>query len=175
MSASRTAYRVPRTAYRVPRTAFLFLDECFYPPLDLAALTGVMVRAEQYVQVRDARCRIVRDILPEADGKIPPAIEIHASRLLESVVPAGADGDEARLGVLEKIVDVVNNSSLQIYRATCLNRRESANNLTWDPKLYGKTFFEIQELLAGALRDTLVFPIMDGVPSSLPKQEATNH
>jgi hypothetical protein len=56
---------------------FLFVDESAYPPLDLVSLTGVLVPSKQYAAVRDALCRLVRDIQPGPPDVVPAVIELH--------------------------------------------------------------------------------------------------
>lgn len=152
-----------------PSMAFLFLDECSYEPLDLAALTGVLVPLERYVAVRDAMCKVVADVLSAPPNTVPAPIELHARDLLSELQErTAADLDLARLDVLSKVVAIVNDHALQVIRVAYLNRREIANTMTLDPKLYGLNFLGIQNALQDAMRDTIVLPVMDGVPGCAP-------
>jgi hypothetical protein len=148
-------------------TAFLFLDECTYEKLDLAALTGILVPADRYVAVRDAMCRLVVDVQPSPPNVIPGVIELHARALLDDVAHLHGDHiDSVRLSVLQRVVDLVSEHQLSICRVTYLNRKEIAAVMPFDPKLYGVTFFGIQSWLQSAMANTLVIPVMDGVPAT---------
>lgn len=114
--------------------AFLFLDECSYEPLDLAALTGLLVPLERYVAVRDAVCRVVADILRAPVNTVPAPIELHARELLSSLSDRPtADLDHDRLDVLSKVVSLVNEQQLRVIRVAYLNRKEIAQMMALDP------------------------------------------
>lgn len=148
-------------------TAFLFLDECTFEKLDLAALTGVLVRADRYIPVRDVMCRLAADIQPSPPNEIPGVIELHARNLLNDVAHLHGDEiDSVRLSVLQKVVDLVSEHQLSVCRVTYLNRKEIAASMPLDPKLYGTTFLGIQRWLQSVMEDTLVIPVMDGVPDT---------
>lgn len=147
--------------------AFLFLDECMYKNLDLAALTGILVPADRYAAVRDAMCQLVADVQPSQPNEIPGIIEFHARELLNDVAHLHGDQiDSVRLSVLQRAVDVVSEHQLSICRVTYLNRTEIAALMPGDPKLYGLTFFGMQSWLQSAMADSLVIPVMDGVPAT---------
>lgn len=149
--------------------AFLFLDECSYEPLDLAALTGVLVPLERYAAVRDEMCKIVADILRPPANTIPAPVELHARELLSVLKErAQSDLDRDRLEVLSKAVGLVNDHDLAVIRFAYLNRKEIARTMSLDPKLYGLNFLNIQRALQGIMRDTIVLPVMDGVPGCAP-------
>lgn len=145
--------------------AFLFLDESTYEPLDLAALTGVLVPLESYAEVRDAICQVTWDVLAPPANTVPSPIELHARDLLAELSNRDPRHlDRARLGVLGAIVRIVNEYRLQVFRVAYLNRTEIAATMIGDPKLYGLNFFAIQSALQDKLADTVVLPVMDGVP-----------
>lgn len=147
--------------------AFLFLDECTYEKLDLAALTGILVPADRYVAVRDAMCQLAADVQPSPPNMIPGVIEFHARSLLKDVAHLHGDQiDSVRLSVLQRVVDLVSEHQLSICRVTYLNRTEIAALMANDPKLYGITFVGIQSWLQSVMADTLVIPVMDGVPAT---------
>jgi hypothetical protein len=149
--------------------AFLFLDECFYAPLDMAALTGVLVPLDQYVAVRDAMCKVVADVLAAPPNTVPAPIELHASNLLSTLSERTTEKlDQDRLDVLSKVVGIVNQHALRVIRVAYLNRKEIASRMTIDPKLYGLTFYGIESALQETMRDTIVLPVMDGVPGCAP-------
>jgi hypothetical protein len=148
-------------------TAFLFIDECMYEQLDLAALTGVLVPVDRYAAVRDAMCRLAVDVQPSPPNVIPGVIEFHARALLSDVEDLHGDQiDSVRLSVLQRVVDLLSEYQLSICRVTYLNRKEIAALMPLDPKLYGITFFGIQAWLQEVMVDTLVIPVMDGVPAT---------
>jgi hypothetical protein len=149
--------------------AFLFLDECAYQALDLAALTGVLVPLKHYGDVRDEMCRLVRDIQPTKPNTIPQPIELHGRNLLSDLQSQDPDAlDRARLRVLQTVVGLVNDYRLDIFRVTYLNRKEVARSLRHDPALYGVTFLGIQASLQRLMEHTLVIPVMDGIPGWRP-------
>ena len=155
--------------------AFFFLDECTYAPLDLAALTGVLIPVDRYVPVRDAMCRLVVDVQPSAPDVVPGVIELHARELLSDVAHLHGDQiDSVRLMTLQRVVDIISDHELQVRRVTYLNRTEIATLMPIDPKLYGLTFFGIEAWLQETMARTLVIPVMDGVPAtggmSLPRR-----
>ncbi|MEO7035011.1 MAG: DUF3800 domain-containing protein [Polyangiaceae bacterium] len=148
-------------------TAFLFLDECTYESLDLAALTGVLIPADRYASVRDAMCKLVVDVQPSPPDTIPAAIELHARSLLTDVAHLHGDQiDSARLAVFERVADLVAEHQLRVRRVTYMNRRAIAKLMPLDPKLYSVTFFGIEAWLQEMMADTLVVPVMDGVPAT---------
>ena len=147
--------------------AFLFLDECTYEPLDLAALTGVLVPSDTYIAVRDAMCKLVVDIQPSPPNTIPWPIELHARELLNSVAGLHGDNiDPVRHMVFQRVVDTLSEHQLRVRRVTYLNRSVIAKSMPLDPKLYGTTFFGIEAWLQDVMTNTLVIPVMDGVPST---------
>lgn len=148
-------------------TAFLFLDECMYEQLDLAALTGVLVPADRYAAVRDAMCRLAVDVQPSPPNVIPGVIEFHARALLNDVERLHGDRiDSVRLSVLHRVVDLLSEHQLSVCRVTYLNGKEIATLMPLDPKLYGITFLGIQTWLQEVMADTLVIPVMDGVSAT---------
>lgn len=148
-------------------TAFLFLDECEYKGMDLAALTGVLIPADSYVSVRDTMCRLVVEALPSRPNVIPAPVELHGRALLNEVEHLHGDRiDSVRLSVLQRVVDLVSDNKLQICRVAYLNRSEISAKMPIDPKLYGITFFGLQTWLQNVMVDTLVIPVMDGVPDT---------
>ncbi len=151
------------------RAAFLFMDECMCEPLDLAALTGVLVPLEHYAATRDRICAIVTDVLKAPPKTIPRPIELHAKHLLP-----GFD-DVARLKVLNAAVDLVNEGGLQVFRTAYLNRREIHQLLVDDGKLYGPNFFSVLSWLQETMKTTLVLPVMDGVPGHAPESRKRLH
>lgn len=145
--------------------AFLFLDECFYEPLDLAALTGVLVPLESYVAVRDALCGLVVEVLRAPPNAIPAVVEIHARELLAGLSDRTPEElDRERLHVLKTIVEIINKHGLHVFRVAYLNRTEIAEVIPADPKLYGLNFFGIQSILQDVMQETIILPIMDGIP-----------
>jgi hypothetical protein len=153
----------------VGSVAFFFMDECTYEPLDLAALTGVLVPADRYIAVRDAVCQIVWDVLRPPARTVPLPIELHARDLLAQITDRSPqDLDSDRLHVLRSAVNIVNTHRLDVYRVAYLNRKEISETLKGDPKLYGLNFFGMQSVLQGKLADTLILPVMDGVPGCPP-------
>lgn len=147
--------------------AFLFLDECSYEPLDLAALTGVLVPADRYASVRDAICKLVADVQPSPPNTVPAAIELHARALLTDIAHLHGDGiDSVRISVFERVAALLAEHQLHVYRVAYLNRSAIAKMMPIDPKLYGITFSGVSGWLSELMRDTLVIPVMDGVPAT---------
>jgi len=145
--------------------AFLFMDECIYEPLDLAALTGVLVPSDRYAAVRDAICQIVWDVQRRLGIADPAPIELHARDLLPQIKDKSQEVlDAERLSVLESAVNIVNSNRLSVYRVAYLNHKEISDTFKFDPKLYALNFFGMGLLLQEKLADTLIFPVMDGVP-----------
>lgn len=150
--------------------AFLFLDECMYEPLDLASLTGVLVPVESYAAVRDEMCRLAWELLSPEWNVIPAPIDLHGRNLLPELANnPQAEADQARLHVLARVAGIVNAHKLRVLRVSYLNRTEiAAIIMKGDPKLYGLNFFGVQAGLQDIMAETLVVPVMDGVPSSAP-------
>jgi hypothetical protein len=150
------------------KLTFLFLDECMYEPLDLASLTGVLVPLQVYCRVRDEMYRIACQTCLTADPSIvPPLVELHGRQLLPAL--PGPVGDPTRLQVLNGVVDLVNSCNLAVIRVAYLNRRDIASVLKGDPKLYGLNFLGLQFGLDEYMKDVLLVPVMDGIPSSAKK------
>lgn len=152
--------------------AFLFLDESQFEPLDLAALTGVLVRSEVYNSVRDAMCRIIHDVQASPPQVVEMPIELHASRLLKNL--AGRDAsvpDELRLRIFAQVVNIVNSRNISVYRNAYLNRSKIAPlfrvgaESTSDSKLYAINFHHILSMIQPELARSIIVPVMDGIPA----------
>lgn len=155
----------PPTNHRVDsaptmKAAFIFLDESSYDPMDLVALTGVLVPVDRYATVRDAMCQLAIDVSPTPADTVPKIIELHASNLLPDSC------DEKRLVVLRRVVDIVSSSCLPVIRVAYHNGSEIAAFMPGDDKLYGITFAGIISSLHKVAPNTLVMPVMDGIPTS---------
>ncbi|MGR9105604.1 MAG: DUF3800 domain-containing protein [Gammaproteobacteria bacterium] len=151
-------------------TAFLFLDECMYAPLDFASLTGVLVPADRYAAVRDEMCRLAIDVQPSPPNGIPPVIEFHGQALLKNEdleKHYDARIDSVRLSVYQRVVDILCEHQLSVCRITYLNRKEvDILFQKQDPNLYSLTFFGMQAWLEKFMADTLIIPVMDGIPDT---------
>jgi hypothetical protein len=142
------------------------MDECSCESLDLAALTGVLVPWSEYNTVRDRMCRLALDLQSPPPNTLPRIIELHANNLLPELNTSPQEvADEARFNVLSNVVDIVNAHGLTVIRIAYLNRTEIATHMKFDTKLYGPTFFGIESALQPILANTIVLPVMDGVPS----------
>jgi hypothetical protein len=149
--------------------AFLFIDECAHEALDLVALTGVLVPFDRYNAVRDAVCQTTWDVLNPPANTVPAPIELHGRDLLSELVDRNQrDLDRARIEVLASVVRIVNGYHLDVFRVAYLNRKEINRHLKDDPNLYGLNFFGVQTALQAKLADTLIVPVMDGVPGCPP-------
>jgi hypothetical protein len=149
--------------------ALLFLDECSYEPLDLAALTGVLVPLTAYIGVRDAVCRITWDVLTPPQDTVPQPIELHGRDLLSEIGDRDEkELDRLRIQVYADVVRIVNDNNLRVFRFAYLNRSEIAAAMNGDPQLYGLNFANIQIALQTTLAETIVFPVMDGIPGCDP-------
>jgi Protein of unknown function (DUF3800) len=147
--------------------AFLFLDESSYAPLDLSALTGVLVPLDKYVAVRDGMCQIVVGALAEVPDTIPQLIELHGNDLLSELGDLEpSEHDHRKLEVLRQSAALLNENRLQVFRVAYLNRSEIVQFLKLDRDLHGLNFLGIETALAETLSETLVVPIMDGIPRS---------
>lgn len=147
--------------------AFLFLDECMDEALDLAALTGVLVPHEKYRDVRDAMCKLVWDVLAPPPNTVPAPVELHGRNLLPELATLPVEqADTARLHVLRRATEIINEYGLQVFRVCYLNRSEIAEMFIGDPKLYSLNFLQIQAGLQDLMGTTLIVPVMDGVPNS---------
>lgn len=145
---------------------FLFMDECEYDPLDLSALTGVLVPLESYSTVRDAVGKIIWDVLSPHENTVPQPIELHARDLLSQLSDhAPEEHDKLRLGVITQIVKIANQHELHVLRYAYLNRSEISCLMKGDPKLYGLNFSNMLFALQDVLENTIVLPVMDGIPS----------
>jgi hypothetical protein len=132
-------------------------------------LTGVLVPLESYGTVRDEMCRLVWDVLSPEPGVVPAPIELHGRNLLPELAgQPQAEADKARLSVLARVTSIVNTYRLRVLRVAYLNRTEIAALMKRDSKLYGLNFFGVQAGLQDMMAETLVVPVMDGVPSSAP-------
>lgn len=150
--------------------AFLFMDESAYAPLDLAALTGFLVPAERYKEVRDEICQVVWEVLRPPERTIPQPIELHARNLLSQIANRNKpELDLDRLNVLGSAVRIINKYGLEVFRVAYLNRKEICDLQKGDPNLYGLNFFGMLCLLQAKLADTLILPVMDGVPGCPPQ------
>ncbi len=146
---------------------FLYLDESV--DLDSAWLTGLLVPASQYPDVRDGVIRIARKALLAAGASAVAPIELHGVDMLKGV--AGAT-DEHRLQVFSKVVELVNRYRLEVVSVGHVEKkrvRESFQNLHMDPgdKLHRLNFQELVDILH-LPPDVLVVPVFDGIPGRPP-------
>jgi hypothetical protein len=149
------------------RPYFLFIDECLDEDMNLSALTGIFVPIDKYILVRDAICKIAFKIQLPKGNVIPPLIELHARDLLSELPDDHPNKtDKARISILTDIVDIINSYKLITLRLTYLNHREIVKFLKDDPKLYQTIFSDIIDLLHKFWSDSLIIPVIDGIPSS---------
>ena len=141
--------------------AFLFLDETSYEPLDLAALTGILVFPGDYAAIRDKFCGLVLHVQASPANVIEDPSELHARDLLP-----GDDSDQSRLLIFREIVAIVNAFGTRVFRCAYLNRNEIANQTAFGQNLYGLTFSSMLHMLQPVMANTLVVPVMDGIPDS---------
>jgi hypothetical protein len=144
---------------------FLFLDESV--DSDHAWLTGLMVPASRYPDVRDAFVKIARDALTAAGQTLSAPIELHGVDLLRSVPGAT---NEHRLDVFSKVVGLVNRERLACLsfghaQAKSTRRKFARLHLDFGEKLHNLNFHEFVDFLPLSA-DTLVVPVFDGVGRS---------
>jgi hypothetical protein len=142
---------------------FLFLDESV--DLDHAWLTGLLVPAAQYPDVRDAVIMIARAALMAAGHAPAPPTELHGVNMLRDVPGVT---DEHRLQVFSSAVLLVNRERLEVVsvgHAEAKRVRQNLDQLHMDPgeKLHYLNHYELVETLQLA-DDVLVAPVFDGVP-----------
>ena len=107
--------------------AFLFLDECMYEPLDMVALTGVLVPLESYSPILDEMCQLAWEVLSPEPNVVPAPIEFHGRSLPPELSGQPcAEADKARLHVFARVVSIVNTHRLRVFRVAYFNRREIA-------------------------------------------------
>lgn len=142
------------------------MDECTYEPIDLAALTGVLVPLEQYATVRDAIGKVIWDAQNPPENTVPQPIELHGRDLLSQLpFTHQIEHDEACLNVLANIVGIINVHELNVIRYAYLNYSEISKIFKGDLKLYGLNFSNMLYGLQDVLETAVVLPVMDGIPS----------
>lgn len=142
-----------------------------YEPLDMVALTGVLVPLESYSPILDQMCQLAWEVLSPEPNVVPAPIEFHGRSLLPELSGQPcAEADKARLYVFARVVSIVNTHRLRVFRVAYFNRREIAAFIKGDPKLYGLNFFNMLSGLQDIMDETLLVPVMDGVPASSAKK-----
>ena len=151
------------------KTYFLFIDECLNPNLNLAALTGIFVPLDKYTLIRDEISKLVFNVQAPQINIVPPLIELHARNLLEELSNNNPNKtDKGKIKILSDIVDIVNRHRLLILRISYLNHREITDFLKGDSKLYQTIFSNILGLIQKFFFDSLILPVIDGIPSCKP-------
>lgn len=142
---------------------FLFMDESEYPPLDIAALTGILIPIEKYPEIRDEIAQLIIEIMSPPPNTVPQPIELHGSDLLPHL-PKNPESDLLRKKVFHRCVEIINNHKISIFRVCYTNYKEIISYIN-DEKLYGLNFSAMQSVLQPAFQDRIMIPVMDGVPN----------
>ena len=88
----------------------LFMDECYNKETSITSLTGLLVPAHQYADLRVQFYEILQWAIRPQEHAVGWSPELHANRLLPD------KNDDTRLETLEKVVDLVVSNHLKVYR-----------------------------------------------------------
>ena len=142
---------------------FLFLDESLN--MGTAWLTGLLVPAGRYPDIRDAVIRITHNILIAAGHTYPSPTELHGSEMLKMVTGVT---DQLRLQVFEEVVMLVNQERVQILsvghsEARNVQRNLKALEMDHGDKLFTPNLQRMVDIL-NLTPEVMVFPVFDGIP-----------
>lgn len=129
------------------------------------ALTGVFVTPTNYVKVRDQISLLSKTIQSPAENTLLPPLVFHARALLQSDSTHEYETDTNRLLVYSTMVRILNEHRLPVFRMTYTNRSEIVARMPISPNLYSQMYSSMCFLIGGLLREGLVTPVMDGIPS----------
>ena len=145
--------------------SYMFMDESMDESMDLSALTGIIVPVTSYPRVRSKVRQIVWRAIEPPVNTVPRPVELHARNLLCELEDISNDElDDRRVACFEECVKIVNEERLQIVRIGYTNRKEISNLLRGDSKLYGLNFMGILSSISDFLENSLIQPVMDGIP-----------
>lgn len=150
-----------------PQASFLFMDETFCQErTKISALTGLLVPAERYTQLRDQFYEILLPFIqpePNVINMDPP--EVHGYKLPGT--------EEQKLAVAASIVDLVINNGLQFYRVGYYTDQELGEAFKLDPQMLSISWESMCHMLEPYLAERLIQPIMDSVNKDIVRKFAS--
>jgi len=122
------------------------------------SLTAIEVPIEKYNIVRNELYNFSCGLIYEK-GYVKNPPELHGAELLKGLEWAT---DEIRLNCFKKIVQIINENKLYVYRLGYYKKSVKIF-LKSDPKLYSMNFFSVQRLMGHLSEEKLAIPIIDGL------------
>ncbi|MDG2522888.1 hypothetical protein P7B02_15230 [Caulobacter segnis] len=138
----------------------LYMDET-YPDFTLpksawsVALTGMLVPAKRHREVRTQFYDAVATATKRTPSTVPPLAEIHAAALLPDCT------DEERVAFLNRLVEIVLEFDLRIYRIGYARSRELLQILKTDRGIAGFVFAQLLHVLEPELLENQIWPVME--------------
>ncbi len=137
---------------------FLFLDECYNDEMNVSSLSGLLIPANKYIELRNKFFKNLEEAIKPQEGVInlrPP--ELHGSNLLRD-----AD-DKTKLKAFEGITNLIIDNKLEIYRVGYFITKTLKKVFVEDEKLLGLSWYAILTMLQPKLEQEAIIPIMDGM------------
>jgi hypothetical protein len=134
---------------------FLFMDECSCSETSITSLTGLLVPALRYNDLRERFYEMLKWSMRTDDGakKWPP--ELHGRKFLPD------EDDERRLRTFEEVVNLVISNQLRVYRVGYFVTPSLRRMFVGDETMIGMCWFGMVALLQPEFEDALLVPIMD--------------
>ncbi len=139
---------------------FLFLDESYSAVTKIAALTGIVVPMASYPFLREQFYKTM-PIFARADPGVVhfQPRELHASALFKDE-PAGTD--EERHRAFDRVVDLIIDHRLNIYRIGFVKTKTTGQFFADDHQLVGLCWSYLLQALQPEYDSQVLVPVMDG-------------
>lgn len=135
---------------------FLFMDECYSKDTAISSLTGILVSAHNYPDLRSKFYDLLQWAIQPREHVVSSPPELHTNAFL-----SGHD-DTVKLQNLEGVVDLVVSNRLRIYRVGYYVTKETASLLPHDKQLLSLCWFSMVAMLQPEFESDMLVPVMDG-------------
>lgn len=135
---------------------FLFMDECYSKDTAISSLTGLLVPAHNYPDLRIKFYDTLQWAIRPEEHVVSSPPELHTNAFL-----SGHD-DIVKLQNLEHIVEMVVSNQLRIYRVGYYVTKETASLFRGDKQLMAVCWFRMIAMLQPEFESDILVPVMDG-------------
>ena len=125
------------------------------PEAHSVCLTGMLVPADRHREIRGQFYEAVADAVRREPNVVPPVTEIHAASLLPN-----AD-DDTRVAFLEKLVGIIINFDLSLYRVGYRRTPILLEMFKTDKAILSIAFTSMLDLISAELKSTPIWPVME--------------
>lgn len=147
---------------------FLFMDECFDERTTISSLTGLLVPASEYAELRVKFYDILQWAMRPEEQVIAWPPELHGRNLLRG------EDDNKKVQVVEQVVDFVISNDLELYRTGYYINAGVKGVFKGDEKMVSLCWSNMLTLLQSKIEKEMLIPVMDSCgPDIVPKFSGT--